>query len=72
VLDNDKRLELFSFAPAISIDSVVLLFRPIQAETLRQLATLMVTNDGGMALGDVLSEVTCGGAAPEANDNENK
>ena len=72
MLDNDKRLELLSFAPAISIDSVDLLFRPSQAETLRQLATPVVTNYGGMALGYVLTEVTCGGAAPEANDNENK
>jgi len=59
-LDKDGRRELLSFITAITIDSVVLPFRPQHAETLRQLAGLVRKEDSGAEVREVLGMATSG------------
>ncbi|KAK1866321.1 hypothetical protein I4F81_008841 [Pyropia yezoensis] len=57
-LDKDQRRELLSFLTAITIDSVVLPFRPGHAEVLRQLATLLDQVNHGAVVADLLARST--------------
>lgn len=54
-LDKDSRRELLSFVTAITIDIVVLPFRPAHVQTLRQLATLLRGEEAGAALSKLLA-----------------
>jgi len=69
-LDKDGRRELLSFVNAITIDSVVLPFRPHHAGTLRMLAKLPHQEDGGDAVREVLGMATSGVAIAELNEKK--
>jgi len=57
-LDKDARRELLSFVGAITIDSVVLPFRPLHSVTLRHLAGMLDKKDGGAEVREVLGMAT--------------
>lgn len=67
-LDKDQRRELLSFVTAITIDSVVLPFRPGHAEVLRQLATLLDQVNHGAVVADLLARSTLD-ADPKDDDD---
>lgn len=54
-LDKDNRRELLSFLTAVTIDSVVLPFRPAHAAALRRLAACLKSSDAAAVLAQLLA-----------------
>jgi len=71
-LDKDGRRELLSFVNAITIDSVVLPFRPHHAGTLRALAGLLDKKDAGAGIREVLGMATSTAAVPVVEADNSK